>query len=150
MQLYSQKKKKMETTTSVLPSDSSSSLIGGKTLAQWLAEIKAGNLNSTAEAKPPQSFNNGIVQARIHRDRDRFIASIRNDDVRRLATMYHGGDDCTYFKPPIRGSYNICYFVQFSSSKDRDGHKWVVRVPLAPCLAFGAKSKLESEVATMS
>ncbi|KAF4626308.1 hypothetical protein G7Y89_g11853 [Cudoniella acicularis] len=135
--------------TSVLRSSSSSSLIGGKTVAQWLSEIKASNLKPT-EAKPPQSFRNRVVQARIYRDRDQFIASIRDDDVCRLAALYHNGDTCTFFKPPSRGSYNICYFVQFQSSCiERDGDKWVVRVPLAPCLAFGGRSKLESEVATM-
>ncbi|KAH8753789.1 hypothetical protein F5883DRAFT_431912 [Diaporthe sp. PMI_573] len=30
-----------------------------------------------------------------------------------------------------------------------NGQQWVVRVPLEPCLAFGGKSKLESEIATM-
>ena len=90
------------------------------------------------------------MQARVHGDRDRFIASIQEDDVCRLASLHHNGDPCTYFKPPIRGSYNICYFVQFcSSSSDKDGDKWVVRVPLAPCLAYGAEKKLSNEVATM-
>ncbi|KAK1765029.1 hypothetical protein QBC33DRAFT_593905 [Phialemonium atrogriseum] len=48
-----------------------------------------------------------------------------------------------YFEKPARGSYNRCYFVKF------DSEKWVIRVPLAPCLAFGGKNKLENEIATM-
>jgi len=97
-----------------------------------------------------KSFRNGVVQAPVHRDRDRFIASIGHDDVRLLAASCHDGDTCIFFKPPIRGSYNICYFVQFPSrNKDEDGDKWVVRVPLDPCLTFGGRSKLKSEVATM-
>ena len=131
-------------------SSSSSSLIGGKTVAQWVAEIKAGNLPKQTAAKPPQSFKDGVVQARVHHDRDCFIASIHDEDICRLAASHHNGDTCTFFKPPTRGSYNICYFVQFpSASIEGDGDRWVVRVPLAPCLAFGGKSKLESEVATM-
>ncbi|KAG4428691.1 hypothetical protein IFR05_015829 [Cadophora sp. M221] len=96
-----------------------------------------------------QSFRDPLVQARVHRDRDQFIASIRDEDVRSLAALYHNGDACEFFKPPIRGSYNICYFVQFQTLIDGAGDRWVVRVPLAPCLAFGSSSKLESEVATM-
>lgn len=85
----------------------------------------------------------------MHRDREQFIASIRHEDVCSLATLYHNGDACEFFKSPIRGSYNICYFVQFYSLTDEDGDKWVVRLPLAPCLAFGSRNKLKSEVATM-
>lgn len=44
-----------------------------------------------------------------------------------------------------RKLYNVCCFVEF----DGDGERWVVRVPLEPCLAFGGASKLDSEVATM-
>ena len=89
------------------------------------------------------------MEARVHRDRDRFIASISHEDVCSLAALYHNNDVCKFFKPPIRGSYNICYFVQFYSPIDGAGDRWVVRVPLAPCLAFGSRSKLETEVATM-
>jgi hypothetical protein len=53
---------------------------------------------------------------------------------------------CEFFKPPVRGSYNICYFVQFHQGV---GDKWVVRVPLAPTLALAPADKLESEVAVM-
>ncbi|KAH7363987.1 phosphotransferase enzyme family protein [Rhexocercosporidium sp. MPI-PUGE-AT-0058] len=96
-----------------------------------------------------KSFRDALVEARVHRARDQFIASIHRDDVCSLAASHHNGDACEFFKPPIRGSYNICYFVQFHSSNDGAGDRWVVRVPLAPCLAFGSRSKLESEVATM-
>jgi hypothetical protein len=96
-----------------------------------------------------KGFKNSLVEARVHRDRDRFIASIRHEDVCALAASYHNGDACHFFKPPIRGSYNICYLVQFHSLVDGDGDRWVVRVLLPPCLAFGSRSKLESEVATM-
>ncbi|KAI1499372.1 phosphotransferase enzyme family protein [Biscogniauxia marginata] len=92
----------------------------------------------------PQQLRDSIVKARVHNERDKFIATIREEQVCALASSYHRGDNCRYFAKPVRGSYNICFFVTFD-----DGDKWVVRIPLAPCLAFEARSKLESEVATM-
>jgi hypothetical protein len=86
-----------------------------------------------------------IVEDRVHKDRDRFIESIKEDNICRLASSFHNNDPCAFFKPPTRGSYNICFFVRFCE----EGDSWVVRVPLSPCLAFGAHDKLESEVATM-
>ncbi|KAK4156988.1 hypothetical protein C8A00DRAFT_12124, partial [Chaetomidium leptoderma] len=75
----------------------------------------------------PQSFRDGVVQARVHRERDGFIASIKDEDVCHLASIYHNDDSCVLFKPSVRGSYNICYFVEFTT-----GDKWVVRVLLSP------------------
>lgn len=113
----------------------------------------------------PRQLKDRIVQSRVHRERDQFIAAIHEDDICRLASSHHNGDPCKFFKPPSRGSYNICYFVQFLSHgpdivadtgsgngkhfRDAYVEKWVVRVPLAPCLAFGGRNKLESEIATM-
>ncbi|KAH6716161.1 phosphotransferase enzyme family protein [Leptodontidium sp. MPI-SDFR-AT-0119] len=113
----------------------------------------------------PQQLKDRIVQSRVHHERDQFIAAIHEDDICRLASSHHNGDPCKIFKPASRGSYNICYFVQFSSHgldvvadtgsgdgkhlQDENVEKWVVRVPLAPCLAFGRRNKLESEIATM-
>ncbi|KAK3358655.1 phosphotransferase enzyme family protein [Lasiosphaeria ovina] len=92
----------------------------------------------------PQQLKDRIVQSRVHRERDQFIASIPEHQVLTLASSYRNAAPCDFFDKPKRGSYNICYFVQFP-----DGVKWVVRVPLAPCLAFGGRRKLESEVAAM-
>ncbi|KAI1124703.1 phosphotransferase enzyme family protein [Nemania abortiva] len=87
-----------------------------------------------------------VNKVRIHKARDAFVASIDEEEVCSLASSYRdGGSRCQPFQEPIRGSFNICFFVKF----DDDNQKWVVRIPLAPCLAFGAKSKLESEIATM-
>src|SRR4051794_12281516 len=92
----------------------------------------------TIGSNGPQNFKDSIVQFRVHRERDQFIADICEDAICRLASSYHNGDHCSFFKPPCRGSYNICYFVHFpSSSSDEDVEKWVVRVPLVPCLAHG-------------
>lgn len=96
-----------------------------------------------------------IVQAHVHKKRDEFIASINEDDVLALAKSHHKGDNCRFFKDPARGSYNICFFVEFdppadqTESENSDRERWVVRIPLTPCLAFGGRSKLENEVATM-
>jgi len=101
-------------------------------------------------SRGPQQLKDRIVQSRVHRERDQFIASIQEGDVCRLASSHHNGDFCSFFKPPARGSYNICYFVHFpSQNSNEDVEKWVVRVPLAPCLAYGSRTKLESEIATM-
>lgn len=89
-------------------------------------------------------IGNQVVRSRVHRERDAFIASIPHERVLQLASSHHRGEPCAFFQEPARGSYNICYFVRFDS-----GEKWVVRVPLGPCLAFGARHKLESEIATM-
>jgi hypothetical protein len=89
-----------------------------------------------------------VAESRVHRARDDFILGINEDNILRLASSYHAGSVCSFFRPRTRGSYNICYFVRFIST-DATTEEWVVRVPLAPCLAFGADSKLQSEVATM-
>ncbi|KAK7429709.1 hypothetical protein QQZ08_003735 [Neonectria magnoliae] len=39
--------------------------------------------------------------------------------------------------------------VQSRVHPDPDAERWVVRAPLTPCLAFGGRNKLESEIATM-
>ncbi|RFU31026.1 hypothetical protein B7463_g5317, partial [Scytalidium lignicola] len=101
-----------------------------------------------------------IVEDRVHNDRDRFIESIKENDICSLASSYHHNDPCSFFKPPARGSYNICFFVRFHArnseqriscdgEKREEGDSWVVRVPLSPCLAFGAHEKLESEIAAI-
>ncbi|KAH6622646.1 phosphotransferase enzyme family protein [Chaetomium tenue] len=95
-------------------------VIGGKTIEQWLTEIKGRKREpKNAQAQRPQSFRDAVVQARVHRDRDHFIATIRGEDLQYL-------------------------FVEF-----QNGDRWVVRIPLAPTLAAPPADKLESEVAVM-
>lgn len=91
-----------------------------------------------------QQLRDRVAQFRVHHERDKFIASIDEDLVCQLASSYRNGDTCHHFQKPVRGSYNICYFVAFD-----DKESWVVRVPLEPCLAFGGRYKLESEIAPM-
>jgi hypothetical protein len=70
-----------------------------------------------------KSFRDSLVEARVYCDRDRFIASICHKDVYSLATLYYNGDPYKFFKPPVRGSYNICYFVQFHSLTNKAGDR---------------------------
>lgn len=54
-----------------MASSSSSSLIGGKTIDQWLTEIKGRKREpENAQAQRPQSFRDAVLQARVHRARD--------------------------------------------------------------------------------
>lgn len=96
----------------------------------------------------------GVAQPRIDKERDRFIEAVgkRENEIRQLATSHHPDAlPCTLFRLPgssqlmARGSFNICFFVQFCT-----GERWVVRIPLRPCLAISPRNKLESEIATMS
>jgi hypothetical protein len=49
-------------------------------------------------------------------------------------------DDAAPHAPPNGGG---------RGSREEAGDKWFVRMPLRPCLAFGARSKLEGEITTM-
>ncbi|KAL5583750.1 hypothetical protein FOVSG1_015101 [Fusarium oxysporum f. sp. vasinfectum] len=111
-------------------------------------------MSETAHSKPGH-LQDKIAERQIRHARSQFIDSINPEDVRRLAASYHPSQsNGEFFQEPIHGSYNICYFIQFpslsgSSSSPRLWDKWVVRIPLAPCLPFGADQKLECEIATM-
>ncbi|CAD6444830.1 a26cf322-68f1-45ee-8dcc-c245eb767368 [Sclerotinia trifoliorum] len=81
----------------------------------------------------PQQLKDRIMQSRVHHEHDQFIETIREDDFCLLASSsYHNADLCGFFKSPARDSYNICYFVHFTSeNSNEEVEKWVVRVPLA-------------------
>lgn len=85
-----------------------------------------------------------VAEDHLHKARDRFVDTIDERAIRWLASSHHGNDDCHFFRPPARGSFNMCYFVRF-----QDGESWVVRIPLEPYLAFEARRKVEREVVTM-
>ncbi len=89
---------------------------------------------------------NRIVERRIREECEIFITKITQNEaaIRKLASSHHpDGEDCTVFGQ-TRGSFNYCFFVRF----DPSGMRWVVRIPLIPCLAF-VEEKLEAEIATM-
>lgn len=94
-----------------------------------------------ASAASPRGFTDDIVQRRLHRQRHQFLQYITKEKVLAIASSRRPGLSCDYFKDPERGSYNLCCFVAFEH-----GQRWVIRIPLAPCLASG---KLEREIATM-
>lgn len=85
-----------------------------------------------------------IAQDYLQQERDSFIAEIDESAIRRLASSYHDGDECDFFQPPKCGRFVVSYFVRFDN-----GDSWVVRVPIAPCLAFDAQELVEREVVTM-
>ncbi|KAG9252441.1 kinase-like domain-containing protein [Emericellopsis atlantica] len=107
----------------------------------------------TSQNGNSSASSDDTIDRLIHAERDQFIASLPNTDILRLAASCHPRQqEGTFFQKPVRGSYNICYFVRFpptSRSVDSEGEKWVIRVPIQPCLGFDVKVKLESEVATM-
>lgn len=76
--------------------------------------------------------------------RQQYIQSIATVDVCALASHYYGGETCAEFREPKRGSYNICYFVEFPVDRAR----WVVRFPLTPVL-HDVRRKLQCEISTM-
>ncbi|KAH6621053.1 hypothetical protein B0J18DRAFT_491384 [Chaetomium sp. MPI-SDFR-AT-0129] len=124
-------------------------LYGGKTSSEWwrdaVADLKkAQAAKAAAPAKKQHGYRDVVVRARLHRERDAFVESIKEEDIRRLASSYHGNYSCVLFKPLIRGSFNVCYFVEFAN-----GDRWVVRVPSRPTLAIDPADKLETEAAVM-
>lgn len=105
----------------------------------------------------PTHLQDAIIEKQLRDTRDHFIRSISEDDIRQLAASYHPSQfDGEFFRDPVKGSYNICYFIRFPQSSSSTSStslqvwdKWVVRVPLNPYLPFGADKKLEGEIATM-
>lgn len=125
-------------------------IYGDKTSSEWwrdaLAELKRAKATKAVNPAPQKQhgYRDAILRARMHRERDAFVESIKEEDICRLASSYHGKDGCALFKPLVRGSFNVCYFVEFAN-----GDRWVVRVPLRPTLAIDSADKLETEVAVM-
>lgn len=95
-------------------------------------------------------FTSNSLQSQESANRDKFIKSISESAILRLASAHHHLAPCSFFTPRSRdsyvawGSFNVCYFVQVGS-EDR----CVVRIPLRPCLAVDPQSKIEFEIAAM-
>ncbi|EFY91559.1 hypothetical protein J3459_014636 [Metarhizium acridum] len=100
----------------------------------------------------PSHFNDAIVEQSVHCERDRFIQRLRKREAEllQLASSSCNKTSASFFQPPahsnyfVRGSYNLCFFIQFS-----DLQKCVLRIPLRPCLTSCPGRKVQSEVATM-
>jgi hypothetical protein len=72
-----------------------------------------------------------------------FIKSIDSELVCGLAASYNNGKSCRVVDQK-RGSFNICYFVEF----DEEDLKWIVRISIEPALD-NPWEKIVSEVATI-
>lgn len=104
-------------------------------------------------------LRDAIIERQVRSRRQEFIDSLPTHDILRLAASYRERSSVApvFFRDPVRGSYNMCYFVEFPASPSQGGasppppppDRWVVRVPLDPYLAFGSAAKLESEMAAM-
>ncbi|OAX79482.1 hypothetical protein ACJ72_06196 [Emergomyces africanus] len=94
-----------------------------------------------------------ITSHRLEAETTSFIASIDRAAVCDLASSFHPEKKrCRIFDEEKKGSFNICFPVQFLEDAAGDdfttGEKWMVRIPLLPRLAF-PEEKLRSEIATM-
>lgn len=83
---------------------------------------------------------------RIEEERDRRAESLEDNEICRLASSFHRGEPRTVFQPRKRGSFDICFFVEFESPPER----WVVRIPIPATLPKAMlDEKTEIELATM-
>jgi hypothetical protein len=90
-----------------------------------------------------------ICRRHVDNATNAFIASIDRPTICDLASAFHPErKPCRVVCEPKKGSYNICFLVVFLSDEGDTDEKWVVRIPLAPRLAF-PDEKMRSEIATM-
>ncbi|KAF4469004.1 phosphotransferase enzyme family [Fusarium albosuccineum] len=75
-----------------------------------------------------------IAQDRLQKERDRFIGTINETNILRLASWYQNSNnnDCYFFKPPRYGRFNVSYFVAFLNDDggERGGYDAVERPPI--------------------
>jgi hypothetical protein len=82
----------------------------------------------------------------LDEERDRWVNSLDEGEICRLASSFHNGDPCTIFRPRKRGGFNICFFVEFESPLER----WAVRIPIPVMVPKTVlDEKTEIELATM-
>jgi hypothetical protein len=75
------------------------------------------------------------------------MAALSDNEICRLASSFHDGDGCSILQPRRRGSFNLCFCVEFQSPSEQ----WVVRIPIPATLPNKAMmdEKTEIELATM-
>jgi len=79
-------------------------------------------------------------------ERDRWLAALDEIEICSLASSFRNGDQCKIFKPREHGAFNVCFFVEFDSPRER----WVVRIPIPSCVPKAMwDEKTEIELATM-
>ncbi|EAQ93316.1 hypothetical protein CHGG_01551 [Chaetomium globosum CBS 148.51] len=83
---------------------------------------------------------------KLDEERDRWVDSLDDGEICRLASSFHHGDPCTIFRPRKRGGFNVCFFIEFESTSER----WVVRIPIPVMVPKAVlDEKTEIELATM-
>ncbi len=113
------------------------------------------NLNIDGETADPQY---PLTSEQEEQQTEAFIQSIDPTAVCSLASRHNGSRPCRFFRDATRGSFNICFFVEFPENDEIGGDgdsagagltRWVVRIPIAPRIE-NVWDKLQSEVATMA
>ncbi|GAB0132414.1 hypothetical protein EsDP_00000852 [Epichloe bromicola] len=90
-----------------------------------------------------------IVEAKAEAALQRFITSIDESEILKLASSYHDNDPCQMFQPIKHGSFNVCFFVQFATpSSEGVPDRWVVRIPIPDQIPW-IDEKIDVEIATM-
>ncbi|KJK82709.1 hypothetical protein H634G_01846 [Metarhizium anisopliae BRIP 53293] len=90
-----------------------------------------------------------ILDAKAQEAPQRFIASIDQSEILKLASSYHDNEPCQVFQPVKHGSFNVCFFVQFATpSSDGVPDRWVVRLPIREEVPW-IDEKMDVEIATM-
>lgn len=87
-----------------------------------------------------------IKMDKMEEERDRWLAALDETELCSFASSFRNGDQCRIFKPRERGAFNVCFFVEFDSPRER----WVVRIPIPSCVPKSMwDEKTEIELATM-
>ncbi|KAJ4307774.1 hypothetical protein N0V84_012507 [Fusarium piperis] len=84
-------------------------------------------------------MRDAILKDKADKERERFINSFEPEEICQLASSYHGGDPCRIFKDRSRGSFNICFFVEFEATAPTE--RWVIRIPI-PSRYVAAKTSI--------
>ncbi|KAK3303735.1 uncharacterized protein B0T15DRAFT_283026 [Chaetomium strumarium] len=85
-----------------------------------------------------------ITIDRIEEERARWVDTLDEAEICRLASSFHNGYPCTVFRPRQRGAFNVCVFVEFEPT----GARWVVLMPIPamhPKVVLDEKTEIELE-----
>ncbi|KAH9906840.1 protein kinase-like domain-containing protein [Xylariomycetidae sp. FL2044] len=123
------------------------------TFAEFLAASRCCRRAKDAIGRQRSSTDRDpVVRSRMHRERDRFIDS--HPGRRHLSPGLILQSRPTLHLLQAASSWELQYLLfraipPAGNGPHEEAERWVVRVPLAPCLAFAARDKLESEAVTM-
>lgn len=92
------------------------------------------------------AMRDAMKSDQLDEERDRWVNSLDEGEICRLASSFHNGDPCTIFRPRKRGGFNICFFIEFESPLER----WAARIPIPVMVPKAVlDEKTEIELATM-